>query len=349
MPVAVRLAGLALAAWLLAPVAAAPAHEPRLTVDRARVAAAITCYGAAGARGSAPILVVPGTGSDGSQVYALGKGAFNAIGRRPCTVSLPDRATADLQVSVQYVVHAIRVLSARSRRRIGVAGISQGGLLARVALTYWPSLRRRVADVVTAAATHHGTRGTPDDAARCLVDGCPPAVWQQAAGSRLMRALNDGRDETPGRVAYTTVRSASDDVVQPQTGRAPTSALRGASNILIQDVCPGRTTGHIGTAVDSVTIAALRDALTHRGPARASRLPDDVCAHPYGTGLDEQRTSAFLAIAPELLARGVRTVPVMRAEPRVRTWMRTRSSDSPDQPGGDSRGRGATKRRAAHS
>jgi cephalosporin-C deacetylase-like acetyl esterase len=71
-------------------------------------------------------------------------------------VSLPHRATADLQISVQYVVHAIRTLSRATRRRIAVAGISQGGLLARVALTYWPSLRRQVADVVTAAATHRG-------------------------------------------------------------------------------------------------------------------------------------------------------------------------------------------------
>jgi triacylglycerol esterase/lipase EstA (alpha/beta hydrolase family) len=324
MLAALRLAGLALVAWLVAP-GAAPAKEPRLTVDRPRLEAGITCYGDATPRGSAPILVVPGTGSDGSQVYALGKGAFDAIGRRPCTVSLPHRATADLQISVQYVVHAIRTLSRATRRRIAVAGISQGGLLARVALTYWPSLRRQVADVVTAAATHRGARGTREGAARCLVDGCPPAIWQQAAGASFMRALNNGRDETPGRVAYTTVRSASDDVVQPQTGRSPASALRGASNILIQDVCRERTTDHIGTAVDSVTIAALRDAVTHRGPARASRLPEDVCAHPYGTGLDEQRTSAFLAIAAELLARGTGTVPVVRAEPPVRRWMRRRS------------------------
>jgi triacylglycerol esterase/lipase EstA (alpha/beta hydrolase family) len=325
MPAALPLTGLFLAALLFAPAAAAPAREPRLTVDRARLAAAVTCYDAAGSRGSAPILVVPGTGSDGSQVYALGKSAFDAIGRRPCTVSLPDRATADLQISVQYVVHAIRALSRGTGRRIAVAGISQGGLLARVALTYWPSLQRRVADVVTAAATHHGAVGTPEGAARCLLDGCAPAIWQQAARSRFVRALNDGQDETPGAVAYTTVRSANDDVVQPQTGRAPTSALRGASNILIQDVCPGRTTDHIGTAVDSVTIAALRDAVRHRGPARASRLPEDVCTHPYGTGLDEQQTSAFLDIAAEVLARGVGTVPVVRAEPRLRSWMRRRS------------------------
>jgi hypothetical protein len=325
MSAVLRFALLLLGAWLLAPVAPAPAKEPRLTVDRADLVAALTCHSDVGARGSAPILVVPGTGSDGSQIYALGKGAFDAIGRRLCTVSLPDRATADLQTSVQYVVHAIRTLSRGTKRRIAVAGISQGGLLARVALTYWPSLRRRVTDVVTAAATHHGAPGTSEGAGRCLLDGCPPAIWQQAANSRFLRSLNNGRDETPGRVAYTTVRSATDEVVQPQTGPAPTSALRGAVNLLIQDVCPGRATTHIGTAVDSVTIAALHDAVTHKGPARISRFPSDVCAHPYGTELDEQRTSAFLAIAAQLLAQGAGTVPVVRAEPPVSSWMRRRS------------------------
>jgi triacylglycerol lipase len=144
-------------------------------------------------------------------------------------------------------------------------------------------------------------------------------------GSRFLRALNDGRDETPGRVAYTTVRSATAEVVRPQDGPAPASALKGAANILIQDVCPGRTTNHIGTAVDSVTIAALHDAVTHRGPARVSRLPKDVCAHPYGSGLDERQTSAFLVIAAELLGRGASTVPVVHEEPRVRAWMRPRA------------------------
>lgn len=325
MPRQVGLVAVAVAAGLGALAANVSAEEPRLTVAPSRLAGALTCYGELSYQRRPPILVVPGTGSDGSQVYALGKGAFDAIGRSVCTLSLPDRATADLQISAQYVVHAIRRLSHRAERRIAVAGISQGGLLARVALTYWPSLRMRVADVVTAAAPHRGAKAPPGGAATCLSEGCPPALWQQAAGSSFMRALNSGRDETPGRTAYTTVRSATDEVVRPQRGPAPTSALTGAANILIQDVCRGRTTTHLGTAVDSVTIAALHDAVTHKGPARAARFPDDVCAHPYGTGLDEQRTSTFLAIAGELLRRAAASVPVVRAEPPVRSWMRRRN------------------------
>jgi hypothetical protein len=254
-------------------------------------------------------------------VFLLGGGAFTAMGRTLCAVSFPRRTTADLQVSVQYLVYAIRRLSRRAERPISVAGISQGGLLIRVALTYWPSLRRQVTDAVTAAATHHGSRGTAETVAACLTRGCPPALWQQRTGSAFLRALNDGRDETPGRTSYTTVRSAADEVVRPQTGPRPTSALKGAVNILIQDVCPGRATTHLGTAVDSVTIAALADAVRHPGPATVSRLPSDVCAHPYGTGLDEARTSAFLSIAPQLFSTGT-DLSVVRAEPPVRSWMK---------------------------
>ncbi len=301
------------------PADAAP-REPRLTEGKRAMARALTCYGPVGPNRPAPLVFAPGTGSNGTQVYILGKGAFDVIGRPLCTVSFPRRTTADMQVSVQYLVFAIRTTSRRARRPVAVAGVSQGGVLARMALTYWPTLRPRVSDVVTAAAPHHGAMGTAESAMRCREVGCPPAIWQQAAGSRLLSALNDGRDETPSPTAFTTIRSATDEVVQPQTGPAPTSALDGAANILIQDVCPGRATTHIGTAVDSVTIAALADAVGHRGPAKVSRLPGDVCDHPYGTGLDEAQTSQFVALAPLLLSQGSQDLPVVRREPRVRPW-----------------------------
>jgi triacylglycerol lipase len=311
----------ALALCVLALAPAAVAAEPRLTVDSRRMADALMCYGPVGLGMPPPILFAPGTGSDGSHVYLLGGGAFEAMGRTLCAVSFPRRATADLQVSVQYLVHAVRRLWRRAGRPIALAGVSQGGLLIRIALTYWPSLRGKVADAVTAAATHHGSPGDAATAGRCLTEGCPPALWQQRPRSALLRALNDGRDETPGRTAYTTVRSATDEIVRPQTGPAPTSALKGAANILIQEVCPERATTHLGTAVDSVTVAALADAVAHRGPARASRLPTDVCDHPYGTGLDEARTSQFLALAPVLASQGWDDLPVARREPKVRAWV----------------------------
>jgi hypothetical protein len=308
-------------------LAQAAAGEPRLTAPRWRMAEALMCYGPVGKDAPQPVLFAPGTGADGSQAFLLGGGAFAAMRRTLCTVSFPRRGTADLQDSVQYLVFAIRRLAHRARRPIAVAGVSQGGLLIRMALTYWPSLRRRVADAVTAAATHHGAPGTPESAVKCVTVGCPPALWQQRPRSALLRALNDGRDETPGRTSYTTVRSATDEIVRPQTGPSPTSVLKGAVNILIQDVCPGRTTTHLGTVVDSVTIAALADAVSHRGPANVARFPRDVCAHPYGTGLDEAQTSWFLAAAPKVTTRGLEGLPVVRREPKVHRWMKDRAPD----------------------
>jgi triacylglycerol esterase/lipase EstA (alpha/beta hydrolase family) len=302
----------------------AAANEPRLTVERSKLAAALTCHGEVSPSAGPPIIFVPGTGSDGSQVYLLGRGAFDVLGRPVCVVAFPDRTTADIQVSVQYLVHAIRRTSRKAHQRVAVMGVSQGGLLARVALTYWPSVRRSVADVVSAAGTHHGSTATASGV--CNEQGCPAAIWQQAAGSNFLKALNNGRDETPGRTSWTTVRSANDELVQPQTGPAPTSALEGAENVLIQDVCPGRQTSHLATAVDSVTIAALGDALAHEGPAQVSRLPPDVCSHPYGTGLDEQQTTLFLNAGQRLFAQGLASVPRVRREPTVRSWAKGRDS-----------------------
>jgi len=316
---AAATAALSLSAAL--PTAArAAAGEPRLAVTAAEAAAALTCATKVGPSRPAPVLFVPGTGSDGSQVIAIGKPAFDAMGRSLCSLSLPDRTTGDMQVAVQYVVRAVRSLSREAGRPIAVAGVSQGGVLARIALTYWPSLRPRVTDVVTAAATHHGT--TTVNTGVCAVGGCPPAIWQQAAGSRLLAALDARRDETPGRLGWTTVRSTTDELVQPQTGPGATSVLAGATNLVIQRICPGRTTNHLATTVDSVTIAALADAVGHRGPARARRLPADVCDEPYGAGLNQELTQLFLDIAGERFGAGTAEVPRVLAEPPVRAWMR---------------------------
>src|SRR4051794_20219365 len=163
-----------------------------------------------------------------------------------------------------------------------VYGISQGAVLPRMALTYWPSTQRLVSDAVLLAGPQHGV--TP---AACS-DRCTAADWQLSAGSRLLRALNDG-DETPGEVSYTTVRTRFDEVVQPVNGPHPTSALRGASNLVVQDVCPGRRTRHAALAVDSVSFAALLDAVGHQGSARPHRLSNGVGANPCATELPENR------------------------------------------------------------
>jgi len=309
----------------------ASAREPRLGVPAATLRSALFCQESVTRAARTPVLLVTGTGFDGSEAWPDGLQISLRRDDVPsCYVNFPRHATADIQVSVQYVVYAIRQMRKRSRRDIAVYGISQGALLTRFALTYWPSLREPVTDVVLLAGTHHGTTAFSSLAAGCATR-CrfPAAAWQQAAGSDLLTALNRrGRPETFGPASWTTVRTIDDEIAQPARGAHPTSALRGASNLVIQNICPERTTNHLGTAVDSVSYAALRDALSHKGPASAARIKARVCRRPYAPGLDAQRTKAkieelYRRSSPRTL-QGTDGGRLLAHEPRVRAYVRAR-------------------------
>jgi hypothetical protein len=313
---------MAAAAVVSLAVGAAPAFAakgPKLTVPKADLEAAFHCPMDPTNAQTTPTMLVTGTGASGDQAYLIGQGAFEAYGHPVCYMNFPDFTTTDIQVSVQYLVYGLRQEYAMAGRKVAVFGISQGGLLPRFALTYWPDLRNKVSDVLAAAGTQHGT--TAGDGCSASAP-CTPAGWQQQAGSKLLKAINSQPDETPGDVSYTTVRSLNDETVQPQSGKHPTSALDGASNLVIQDVCPGRTTTHIGTAVDSVSFAAFADAIADngkakKGAAKPSRFPSDVCDHPYAPGLDEPQTTAFLAASGDLTSGQSSQSPQVTKEPKV--------------------------------
>lgn len=312
----------------LAMPASSDAADPALTVPQATLDAAVHCSGPKLKNTRlTPVLIVPGTGSLGSDIFWLTKGVWDGFGHPVCYVDLPDQTTGDIQIAAQYVVNAIRSVNAQARRKIAIFGISQGGLLPRWALTWWPGVRSMVDDVVALAGTQHGSSAIRDRyaSAGCAPQaGCAPALWQQAAGSNLIKALDAYPDETPGSVFWTTVRSASDELVTPQDGAKPASSLNGAANILIQSVCPGRTTSHLGTLFDSVSIAAFTDAVTHSGPAKPSRLAKTVCDQRFAPGLNATAVNLVLSIASGRLDS--LAVPVVAAEPPVAAYALGRSS-----------------------
>lgn len=307
----------ALAAAVLATSSPAAAAEPALNVPKATLDAAVRCVGPklAGTK-LTPVLLVAGTGASGDDIYWITKGMWDRFGHPLCYVNFPDQTTADIQVSAQYLVNAIRYEYGQARRKIAIFGISQGGLLPRWALTWWPSLRPMVDDVVAVAGTQHGstTIATRYVATGCAPKpGCPPALWQQASGSRLISALDAYPDETPGATSWTTVRTTGDELVTPQSGAKPASSLKGASNILIQSVCGGRATSHLGALFDSVSYAAFVDAATHSGGAKTTRLPRSLCSHPFADGLREAPTLLVLSLTSgrldSLLVPGVTDEP----------------------------------------
>lgn len=73
------------------------------------------------------------------------------------------------------------------------------------------------------------------------------AAIQQAAGSPFITDLNSGGDTVPG-VAYTTIGSRVDEMIQPNTNIALRGA--GATNIVLQDRCSADLTGHFHMVYD---------------------------------------------------------------------------------------------------
>ena len=318
----------AFAVLLVLLIAAAPAQarEPALSTPEGELAAALHCSGPLATAKREPVLLIHGTGGAAAEEWVTPvdfRGIVRKAGFPVCYVELPRYALGDLQVSAEYVVFAVRRMHRRAKRPIALFGHSQGGLLASWALAWWPSLRAKVADAVTVAATHHGTTwGSLQSGveAQCgSAPGCPPALWQQTRGSNLLAALATAPDVSPGPTAWTTVRSSTDDIVTPTRG----STLKGARNILVQDVCPGRTSSHLAVVYDSVAYAALVDALRSRGPANPERFADDVCDSPFAPGVDASVVRAIESIALGVIAeRAADHAPQTRAEPRVRSYAR---------------------------
>ena len=206
--------------------------------NRRDVAASVRCSGR-DRRGTGRVLLVHGTGSNAIESWSTSfQPVLLADGFAVCTVDIPGREVGDMQVSADWVAAAIELVAERFGHRVDVIGHSQGGVLPRLAIRLHPGIAEHLDDLVLLAGTQHGTAV----AAPLCAAGCAVGVLQQAVGSKLLTALNSPHELWGRGVSYTTVRSTTDETVFPQD----TSKLAGASNIAVQDVCPGRQTSHIG-------------------------------------------------------------------------------------------------------
>jgi triacylglycerol lipase len=275
---------------LAVPIGASGSSDegPPLSIDSSAAEASIA---APSSLDGAPVLLVHGTDSSTRESWTTNYvPALSAAGFSVFTIDLPNRAVIDIQVSSEYVVYAIRRIFAITGKRVALVGHSQGGLELRWAQRWWPDTRDMVGDVVSLATPQHGTFVAGLD---CVVP-CNPAVWQMRIKARFLAALNRG-DETPGPADYTSIFSANDELVQPELPTS-TAALEGASNVLVQDVCPGRPVNHVGMVRDAVVFALVLDALQHAGPADPARVPLRTCAQATIPGV-----SPRAALDPEIL------------------------------------------------
>jgi triacylglycerol esterase/lipase EstA (alpha/beta hydrolase family) len=233
-------AAAACAALLLAASAQAITYAPPdqpgppLSVPQAELDAALSCTDGIAGSSSTPVLLVHGTAENPNAEFSWNwEPALNKLGIPWCTVALPDNGMDDVQTAAEYVVNAVRTMYQRAGRKIAIVGHSQGGMLPRWALRFWPGTRSMVDDLVGLAPSNHGTLSAIPF---CLV-ACPASFHQQKAGSQFIQALNSYQETFPG-ISYTVVYTHTDEVVTPNLSDSGSSSLHGGggeiSNVAIQ-------------------------------------------------------------------------------------------------------------------
>ncbi|MFD9701315.1 esterase/lipase family protein [Lentzea sp. NPDC059081] len=292
---------------------------PRLSVPIADLQAAVRCTPSAYGSQREVALFVPGTGVGPDEAYSWNWfRALDRIGHPYCAVTLPGSSVGDVQVSAEYVVHAIRHTHAVSRGKIAVIGHSQGGVSARFALRFWPDTRAMVADHIGLAAVNHGS----DQNDSLYPNGNGPAFALQLKTTAKFIEATNSRQETFAGISYTSLSTTHDQFVTP----AGTTDVHGpasrVANISLQDVCPQNVADHItiGTS-DALAYALTMNAITRNGPANPAEIPASLCSQQNMPGVDPDTVvddlATFLKAATDVIA----AAPVSATEPALKPYV----------------------------
>lgn len=280
---------------------------PAMLTPRKSRLAALTCHGVPGAKGRAPVLLVPGTRVQPTENW--GPSYLPVLlhrGHAVCMVELPGFGMGDVQVNSEYVATAIRTMTDRFHKKVSIIGHSQGAYLPRIAVRTWPDLADHVDDLIGLAGVYD--RGSTALRGRCPRK-CPGVLHQLAAGSSFLATMS--RRRLPPGPSYTNIGTLGDGTITPQPAA---NRQNGARAIMIQDVCPGRIVPlaeHPMIVGDKVALALSLDALDHAGPAATSRLDSNVCR---GGQYREFKPVQYLAVAT---IADLRTGTPVSREPRL--------------------------------
>jgi hypothetical protein len=312
--VGVVMAGLAMSAVPVHAAGFAPVDQPGplLKVPPKALRNSLRCTSDLVAGGREPVLLIPPTLADPDEAFVGYERAFNDLAIPYCTVTIPQHTTIDIQISAEYVVHAVRRMHAATGGKVQVVGWSQGaGPEPRWALRFWPDIRPIVDDLVGLEGPNHGAF-----AARLFGQ---PALRQQTDNARFIAALNSGQETFPG-ISYTNVYSHTSQFVQPNLDDHGTTSLHGGggdiANVATQDICPLNVADHLAYWYDPVGYALTMDALSHAGPADPGRVDRGVCAQvgmPYVAPVTIPTYTAHLYNA--LFVDRVSSTPTTSEEP----------------------------------
>ena len=199
------------------------------------------------------VVLVPGYGGSTAALEVLA-GRLRAAGHAAAVVDLPGDGTGDLSSYIPVLDAAVRAALAGGAPSVDVVGYSAGGVVARLWVAdEGAAVTRRV---VTLGSPHHGTQ-VAALGARYAPGACLEACRQLVPGSDLLERLNAG-DETPDGPLWLSLWTRVDETVTPPD----TARLAGATNLELQDLCPGADTPHgqlpRDARVQGVVLAALR-------------------------------------------------------------------------------------------
>ncbi|MFI5908627.1 esterase/lipase family protein [Dactylosporangium sp. NPDC051541] len=204
------------------------------------------------------VLLVPGYGGGTDSLDKLAA-AVRATGRTATIVDLPDGGTGDLSAQAD-TLDAAATEALRRSRSVDVIGYSAGGVVARLWVQRHDGAHK-ARRVVTLGSPHQGARLAAAGAAG-LPGACPAACQQLAPGSTLLEQL---KSPVPTPPQWLSIWTEQDQTVQP-----PDSArLDGATDVDIQQACPGRSVSHGELPTDDYVTGLVLDAIGQApiGPA----------------------------------------------------------------------------------
>ena len=306
-------------------IRAAPlaSSDPAFSTPKATLDAGLECQTGSPSSQTKPILLVPGTGANGTQTFDSSWIPLSAkLGFSPCWISPPPFMLNDSQVNVEYIVNAVQTLYAGSgSKKVPVLTWSQGGLATQWALTFFPSIRNQVDRLMAFAPDY---KGTIEAGLLSTFGLASQSVWQQQAGSAFVTALKNAGGLT-SFVPTTNLYSFFDEIVQPQVfnSDADSSYLGNSKNIQAQTVCGGFfVIDHAGSLTSQFSYVVGKSALTSSsGVANSADYSSKDCkASPAGDLSAKQKAdaSALLFVAAGNLLAG----PKQNCEPDLKPYAR---------------------------
>lgn len=205
-----------------------------------------------------PVLLVPGYGGKTGALSVLAA-RIRATGRQATVLRLPGNGTGSLITDAAVLNGAVARALGGGAPSVDVIGYSAGG----VVVLLWARRddgARKARRVITLGSPFHGT-SIAAGAEGFVPGACPLACQQLVPGSSLLASLDAG--DAGGLPRWMSLWTTDDRTVVP----ADSARLAGATNVLLQSVCPGALISHSQLPTDPTVTAIVLQAI-ESGPIR---------------------------------------------------------------------------------